>query len=162
MKTLIFKCFNKHFCAQFFFLPMCMWYMHTRMCVCIPVWAKGQGGNQMPCSVTLCRIPLWQSLTEPGARQAASKPQIFSCPPYQWGYGQMGATPSFVSLILMFELRSSCLQLHFFFYFDLGLTNFFYYSCFGGWMVCVQLLSSSTSSIWTQPLTTDKCWGCVQ
>lgn len=136
---------------------MCVRYMHTCMCVCIPVWGKGQRGHRIPCSVTLCHVPPWQSLPEPGARQAASKPQIFSVPHTSGVMGKWEQHPAFVSLILMFELRSSCLQL-LFFYFDPGLANF-YYSCFGGWMVCVQLLSSSTSSIWTQPLTTDKWLG---
>lgn len=137
---------------------LCVCDTCTHVCVsAYPCEEKDRGDIRYP-ALSLSAVFPRDSLSpnlEPG-RQPAS-PRYFPVPHTSGVMGKREQHPTFVSLILMFELRSSCLQL-LFFYFDWGLANF-YYSCFGGWMVCVQLFSSSTSSIWTQPLTTDKWLG---
>lgn len=135
---------------------MCVIYAHMYVCLHTCVSKRPEGTSDtllchsLPCSPVTVSPRTW-------SQAGTASPKCFPVPHTSGVMGKWEQHPAFVSLILMFELRSSCLQL-LFFYFDPGLANF-YYSCFGGWMVCVQLLSSSTSSIWTQPLTTDKWLG---
>lgn len=57
---------------------MCMWCMSLSTCVCmcwhVYLCVEARGKHWVSCSVTLCLIPLKQSLIVPGARLATSKP----------------------------------------------------------------------------------------